>query len=60
MVGELPFLIIVFLLVCFSYNCFSVYISVGQLLMHVMNVTKNVGGLNCLIITKTSFQSQSK
>jgi hypothetical protein len=60
MVGELQFFIIVFLLVCFLYNCFNVFINVGQLLMHVVNLTKNVGGFNCLFIAKTSFQSQSK
>jgi hypothetical protein len=43
-----------------SYHSFNVYISVGQLSTTMVNVIKKVGGLSCLIITKTSLWKLSK
>lgn len=44
---------IVFLITCSSHNFLNVVVNTDELLIHVVNVTKNVEGLNCLIIIKT-------
>jgi hypothetical protein len=50
----------IFLLICSSYYFQSVFINANQLLMHVVNVMKNVGGPNCLIIAKNNLQNLFK
>lgn len=44
---------IVFLITCSSHNLKNVVVNIDQLLIPLVNVTKNVRGLNCLIIAKT-------